>query len=107
VEQQGGLTLHLHLLLWISGSLTPQEIQDKIMVVNSEFQKEMVEYLESVCVGEFLTGPKINVSEKVGNMSKLSNYCEPTLTMPIPPPQKCGKDCNECSCDVEGKLWWL
>ena len=26
VEQQDHLTLHLHLLLWISGLLTPQEI---------------------------------------------------------------------------------
>ena len=31
VEQQGRLTLHLHLLLWISGSLTPQEARDRIM----------------------------------------------------------------------------
>jgi hypothetical protein len=56
VEQQGRLTLHLHLLLWISGSFTPQEIRNRIMDVNSEFQKKMVEYLESLCVGEFLTG---------------------------------------------------
>ena len=26
VEQQGRLTLHLHMLLWIRGALTPQEI---------------------------------------------------------------------------------
>jgi hypothetical protein len=26
VEQQGWLTLHMHLLLWIKGSLTPQEM---------------------------------------------------------------------------------
>jgi len=58
VEQQGRLTLHLHLLLWISGSLTPQEIREKIMDVNSDFQKKMVEYLESLCVGQFLTGEK-------------------------------------------------
>ena len=45
VEQQGRLTLHLHLLLWISGSLTPQEIRDKIMDVDSDFQKKMVKYL--------------------------------------------------------------
>ena len=31
VEQQGRLTLHLHLLLWIRGALTPQEIRDRIM----------------------------------------------------------------------------
>jgi hypothetical protein len=31
VEQQGRLTLHMHMLLWLKGSLTPQEIRDKIM----------------------------------------------------------------------------
>jgi Helitron helicase-like domain at N-terminus len=37
VEQQGRLTLHLHSLLWIVGSLTPQEIRDRIMDKNSDF----------------------------------------------------------------------
>jgi len=39
VEQQGRLTLHLHLLLWIAGSLSPQEIRDRIMDVNSDFKR--------------------------------------------------------------------
>ena len=81
VEQQGRLTLHLHLLLWISGSLTPQEIRDKIMDVDSDFQKKMVEYLESLCMGEFLTGQKMEVSEKVENASKSSDYHEPMGTL--------------------------
>ena len=106
VEQQGRLTLHLHLLLWIAGSLTPQEIRDKIMDINSDFQKKMVEYLESLCVGEFLTGSKIDVSEKMGDASKLSDYQEPTLTLPDPPPSPCGDDCKACSCDEQCALWW-
>jgi hypothetical protein len=56
VEQQGRLTLHLHILLWIENSLTPQEICNKILDSTSDFQEKMVEYLESVCAGEFLTG---------------------------------------------------
>jgi len=52
VEQQGRLTLHLHMLLWILNSLSPQEISDQIMDPNSEFQKRIVEYLESVHVGD-------------------------------------------------------
>jgi len=65
VEQQGRLTLHLHMLLWIMNSLSPQEIRDKIMDPNSEFQKEMVEYLESVHVGEFMTGTVDEVKDQV------------------------------------------
>ena len=89
VEQQGRLTLHLHLLLWISGALTPQEIRDRIMDANSDFQKKIVEYLECVCVGEFLTGSKIDVSERVGVASQASDYVDPTFTLPVPPPPSC------------------
>jgi hypothetical protein len=106
VEQQGRLTLHLHLLLWIFGSLTPQEIRDKIMDVNSDFQKKMVEYLESLCVGEFLTGQKNNVSEKVHNASKMSGYCDPTYTLPQPPPPPCDENCVKCSCSDKRTSWW-
>jgi hypothetical protein len=42
VEQQGRLTLHLHLLLWIRGCLSPQDIRDKIMDPTSEFKKKMI-----------------------------------------------------------------
>ena len=30
VEQQGRLTLHLHMLLWILNSLSPQELEIKL-----------------------------------------------------------------------------
>ena len=65
VEQQGRLTLHLHLLLWILNSLSPQEIRDQIMDPNSEIQKKLMEYLESVHVGEFMTGTMDEVKEQV------------------------------------------
>ena len=38
VEQQGRLTLHLHMVLWIRNALSPQEIRDKIMKDDGEFQ---------------------------------------------------------------------
>ena len=28
VEQQGQLTLHLHMLIWLKGNLTPQEVHN-------------------------------------------------------------------------------
>jgi len=103
VEQQGRLTLHLHLLLWIFGSLTPQEIRDKI---NSDFQKKMVEYLESLCVGEFLTGQKSDVSEKVQSASEMSDYHDPTFTLPKAPPPPCDDHCIKCSCSEKCTSWW-
>lgn len=105
VEQQGRLTLHLHLMLWISGAFTPQEIRNKIMDPTLDFQKKMVEYLESLCVGEFLTGSKLDVSEKVGSASMRPDYRDPTFTLPDQPPPKCEHDNEKCGCDDTKKLW--
>jgi len=46
-------------------SLSPQEIRDQIMDPNSDFQKKIVEYLESVHVGEFMTGTMDEVKNKL------------------------------------------
>jgi hypothetical protein len=40
VEQQGRLTLHLHMLLWILNSLSPQEIKDRIMAPIQIFRRK-------------------------------------------------------------------
>ena len=106
VEQQGRLMLHLHLLLWISGCFTPQELRDKIMDVNSDFQKCMVEYLESLCVGQFVSGSKSEVSDKVNDRSKLPSYHNPTLTLPVPPVDACGRDCDKGQCEDKKVNWW-
>ena len=106
VEQQGRLTLHLHLLLWISGSLTPQEIRDKIMDVNSDFQKRLVEYLESLCVGQFMTGSKSEVSANVSAASEHDNYIDPTYTLPEVPAY-CSRCKGHCTFQhVEQTRWW-
>jgi hypothetical protein len=97
VEQQGRLTLHLHLLLWILGSLTPQEIRDRIMDKNSDFQQRMVEYLESVHCGEFMTGSMNDVGLSVKEKSQYPEYKDPTQTMPEPPPKLCPLSCKGCS----------
>ena len=65
VEQQGQLTLHMHMLLWLRGSLSPQTIRDKIMDPNSDFQQRMFEYLESAHIGEFLTGNITDIKAKI------------------------------------------
>jgi hypothetical protein len=98
VEQQGRLTLHMHLLLWIRGALSPQEIRDKIMDPTSDFQKAMVEYLESVHIGEFMTGKMEDVNAEVDkNARENKDYQDPTQTLPIPPPQECSdNNCETC-----------
>ena len=63
VEQQGRLTLHLYMLIWIKGAPSPQEVRDKMLDPESKFQKSMVEYLESVHQGEFFDGKLEDVTE--------------------------------------------
>ena len=95
VEQQGRLTLHLHMLLWIRNSLTPQEVRDRIMDPASNFQKAMVEYLENCHKGEFINGTIETMAKKL-DQDKISNPTKIPLTesLPKPPPHSC-KDEHE------------
>ncbi len=109
VEQQGRLTLHLHMLIWIKGCLSSQEIRDKIMNPTSDFQQRIVEYLESVHVGEFLTGSQNEVKARVAKeMYENKDYKNPTQTLPNPPPDlcsnhECDRNCFNCK-KIEN--WW-
>ena len=107
VEQQGRLTLHLHMVLWIINSLTPQEIRDKIMDEESAFQKSIVEYLESVHIGEFLTGSHREVQQNVSNSMIQCDYINPTESLPVPPPSKCRNifECGSCINCNDLKEW--
>ena len=108
VEQQGRLTLHLHMLIWIKGALSPQEVRDKILDTESDFQKSMVEYLESVHQGEFFDGKLEDVIERVDGYQKNPEYVPPTKTMPEAPPPLCSErnDCNICDNCKALTSWW-
>jgi hypothetical protein len=128
VEQQGRLTLHLHMLLWIANALSPQEIRDRIMNKDSAFQRALLEYLEGVHKGEFLTDSLENLKEKIpyipqeedgvhtifrNPVEKITedlSYQDPTMTLPIPVPPKCNAICpeNQQSCEKcsSNKAWW-
>ncbi|KAF5343722.1 hypothetical protein D9758_016521 [Tetrapyrgos nigripes] len=126
VEQQGRLTLHLHLLLWIRAALTPQQMRDRIMNNDSQFQQALIEYLESVHRGEFLTGGHAEVKAKVPHVRTVRagihdivtesfqasmNYQDPTQTLPDMPPVFCNcsvssnssQPCKKC---LQLRTWW-
>ena len=65
VEEQGRLTLHLHTMLWIKGSLTPQQIRDRLTSKDGTFQKSLIEYLNGCHNGEFLEGVQAEVENCV------------------------------------------
>src|SRR3984893_3090534 len=86
VEQQGRLTLHMHMLLWIKGALSPQDIRDKIMDPSSDFQQKLVDYLEGVHSGDFFSGQMSEVKANIEQNTKISGYQDPTQTLPNSPP---------------------
>lgn len=97
VEQQGRLTLHMHMLVWIVNCLTPQEIRDKILDPKSTFQQRIIEYLESVHMGEFTTGTMADVEERLDKDRQHKTYVPATETLPTAPPTKtCKSQCGEC-----------
>jgi hypothetical protein len=125
VEQQGRLTLHLHMILWIDNALSPQEIRDKIMKGDEQFQQNLIQYLEGCQKGEFLTGNMEYVKAKVpvdietrtkgihaiahNNLAQLDkpSYQDPTLILPEGPPNPCKssehRNCNGCQSLTD---WW-
>ena len=71
VEQQGRLTLHMHMLVWIKNALSPQQIREKILDPNSDFQKRIVEYIEGVRIGEFMNTDMSQMQAKFGETDEI------------------------------------
>src|SRR6202044_3586583 len=86
--------------------LSPQEIRDRIMDPNSDFQKRIVEYLESVHIGEFMTGTMDEVKEQVQENMKAKEYEDPTQTLPDAPPKPTDCDCDKCESCKTTANWW-
>jgi Helitron helicase-like domain at N-terminus/PIF1-like helicase len=105
VEQQGRLTLHLHMLLWILHRLSPLEIRKRILDPSSDFQTKLIEYLESTHVGEFLTGSQDDIMAQVKHDSQSEGYLDPTQTLPVSPPNACEAKCGECEDCKELGAW--
>ncbi|KAI0747749.1 hypothetical protein C8Q80DRAFT_1061196, partial [Daedaleopsis nitida] len=84
--------------------LPTKEIRDRIMDQNSDFQKAMVEYLESVHQGEFVGGDMDDISKRCEKAKADQPACIcPTETLPNIPPHKCqdhrdspNTDCAKC-----------
>ena len=96
IEQQGCLTLHLHMLIWIEGSPSPEDMRKLLMDKDSTFSKQFIEYLEGSHRGEFVTGTLHDTGERVQKEETLPEYCDPTHSMPQPPPVRCMKECDQC-----------
>ncbi|KIJ37891.1 hypothetical protein M422DRAFT_177276 [Sphaerobolus stellatus SS14] len=94
------------MLLWINNSLTPQEIQERLMSKDSEFQKEIIGYFESMHQGEFIDTTLEEVKCYLNAVEKDPEYAPPTMVLPDPAP-----DCKCLECQGDGEChivhsWW-
>jgi hypothetical protein len=106
VEQQGRLTLHLHMLIWIAGSPSPDEVRKRLLDPASDFQRLLIEYLENAHVGEFLTGSKDEILQKLTADAAKPGFIDPCETLPVPPPKLCKKKCDKCTSCAGVSSWW-
>ena len=104
VEQQGRLTLHLHLLLWIKGCLNPEDMRKKILGEDSTWRKKVLDWLERCHMGDFINGTHEDVLKRIGELKEEVNYVDPTMTLPVPPPDPCpnhvdqlDNSCHSCT----------
>ena len=105
VEQQGRLTLHMHMLLWIAGNLNPDEMRTKILNEDSAWRKSLLNWLEKCHSGDFLSGTHADVSAHCEQLRENESYMDPTQTLPVPPPPLCKLhpensveiDCKQCN----------
>ncbi|KAF8958460.1 hypothetical protein BDZ97DRAFT_1668514 [Flammula alnicola] len=99
------------MLIWIKGCLNPQEMRDKILSFDSEWNQKLTDWLESCYSGDFMTGNKEKVTQETIIESKKSDYKDPTQTIPEAAPPLCTKghdsklvsDCKTCS---NWKVWY-
>ncbi|KAH9920734.1 hypothetical protein B0H21DRAFT_701909, partial [Amylocystis lapponica] len=77
------------MLLWISQSLSPQDVRDRILA-DSTFRTELIAWLEGCHRGDFATGTSDDIASRVpvpGQESVASGeYRDPVTTLPRPPP---------------------
>ncbi len=107
VEQQGRLTLHLHMIIWLCCSLSPQQVRDRLLADDSLFRTELVAYLESVHKGEYFTVTQMDVSQARHVAVMEPGYAGFTEILPTSPPPHCDmKVCSECTRGDTSASWW-
>ncbi len=64
VEEQGRLTLHLHALIWIENSLSPQEIRDRVLA-DVDFRERLTAWLESCHQGQYSLSTDYEIGKRI------------------------------------------
>jgi hypothetical protein len=82
VEEQGRLSLHLHLLVWIKDTPSPQEIKERLADRIQPFTDELLAYLSHSHTGDYLYADENRVGALVSDAQLRTDYRDPTTTLP-------------------------
>ncbi|KAH7903752.1 hypothetical protein BJ138DRAFT_981909, partial [Hygrophoropsis aurantiaca] len=93
------------MLLWIKSALTPQEIRDRLMSADADFQRLLVEYLEGVHCGEFINSSMDQVRDRLDCTRVDEDLPTAVETMATPPICAADTDCTDMA-DCERCLLW-
>ena len=85
------------MLIWIRGTLPPDEMRHRILDLSSDFRENLVKYLEGTHAGDFMSASQKEVEADVRDASTSEDYKDPTEMLPEIPPSCCSKkNCNGC-----------
>lgn len=97
VEEQGCLTLHLHLLVWIKNATSPQELRDHLKEGKEpQFEKDVIAWLEGCHQGQFSTGTEAQIKARINR--KWCRGAEQKLDCPTEP--AAGSNEDNCQKDI-------
>ncbi|KIJ35909.1 hypothetical protein M422DRAFT_85522, partial [Sphaerobolus stellatus SS14] len=94
------------MLLWINNALSTQQIRDRLLSTDSDFNKALIAYYESLHQGEFIERTKDDVKEVIDLLEKQDGYEQPTTTLQISLPECNCKLCMNNEICTKMELWW-
>ncbi len=107
VEQQGRLTLHLHMVIWIRYSLSPQQIRERLLASDSDFQKKLFQYLEKAHKDKYFMGTQADVFNMRHEVEAQPGFVDLMETLPKAPDLHCGDACPKCMAGKMSEGWWM
>ena len=104
VEQQGRLTLHIHLLIWVESALSPQDIRSHLTSKDKTFTDQLIAYLQSCQTGDYIQASYEEVKDMVDNCDSVGQTA-PTELLPEKPPALPHEPCGNCTECLEFDDW--
>lgn len=105
VEQQGRLTLHVHMLIFIANALPPDEVKKRLISKDSSFRERLIQYLEESHTGDFLPD-KLADPAATTDGARDSAAFKVQQELPIRVPSTCSNRCGSCVQCLENLHWF-